>query len=138
MRLVLLVMLFATAAFGESEAQATDARAPATDPVPFELDTATAIKMSVGHAFDRAEARERIGYLLDYWVRRFGVVREWRGDRVFLTGKVWGVEIKAIFRVDEKAVFAMAWDPGTVFASAAQRYVRKKLQKYLHPTYDEP
>jgi hypothetical protein len=137
MRWALLSMLVATSAFAESEEQATGASATASDE-PFALDAANALKISVAHAFDRAEARERIGYLLDYWARRFGVKREWRGDRVFLTGSVWGVEIKAIFRVDEKAVLAMAWDPGTAFASAAQHYVRKKLKKYLHPTYDEP
>ncbi|MBL8920617.1 MAG: polyhydroxyalkanoic acid system family protein [Myxococcaceae bacterium] len=135
MRRALLVMLFATTAFAESEAPAVER---AAEGEPFVIDSATAIKMSVGHAFGVAEARERVGYLLDYWGRRFGVKREWRGDRVFLTGSVWGVEIKAVFRVEPHAVFAMAWDPGTMFASAAQRYVRQKLKKYLHPTYDDP
>lgn len=135
MRRVLLVMLFATAAFAESEDQAVSG---ASEAEPFVLDAASAIKMSVAHAFELTEARERVGYLLDYWTRRFGVKREWRGDRVYLTGTVWGVEIKAVFRVEPRAVVAMAWDPGTMFASAAQRYVRQKLRKYLHPTYDDP
>lgn len=105
---------------------------------PFTLDGSSSLKLTVGHVFDRAVARERIGYLLEYWSKRFGVKGEWRGDKVYLTGSVWGVEIKAVFTVQERAVLAMAYDPGTVFASAAQGYVAKKLRKYLHPTYDDP
>jgi len=105
---------------------------------PFTLDPSSALKLTVGHVFDRGVARERIGYLLEYWSKRFGVQAQWQGDKVYLTGSVWGVEIKAVFTVQERAVFAIAHDPGTVFASAAQGYVAKKLRKYLHPTYDDP
>lgn len=128
-RALLLSVLFGTTALAGTEEPSAE---------PFTLDASTAIKMTVGHAFERSVARERVGYLLEYWARRFGVHSEWRGDRVFLTGSVWGVEIKAVFSVQEKAVFAMAYDPGTMLASAAQRYVNKKLRKYLHPTYEEP
>jgi hypothetical protein len=128
-RAALLSLLVSSAALAGSEEPSPD---------PFALDVASAIKLSVGHTFDRAVARERIGYLLEYWGKRFGVQSEWHGDRVFLTGRVLGVEIKAIFSVQEKAVFAMAYDPGTFLASAAQSYVNKKLRKYLHPTYEDP
>lgn len=131
--LALLLVVFTTSALAGTEETPDQAT-----PEPFAIDSTTAIKMTVAHAFDRAIARERIGYLLEYWSSRFGVQKEWRGDRVFLTGRVWGVEIKAVFTVHEKTVQAMAWDPGTMFASAAQRYVDRKLRKYLHPTYDEP
>ncbi len=126
-RALFLSVMVSTAAFaGEPEAD------------PFTLDSASSLKLTVGHVFERSEARARISYLLEYWSKRFGVQSEWRGDRVFLTGTVWGVEIKAVFTVKERSVFAMAYDPGTVFASAAQGYVTKKLRKYLHPTYDDP
>lgn len=126
-RALILSVMFATAALaGEPEK------------VPFAIDSEHALKLTVGHAFERAEARARIGYLLEYWSRRFGVQSEWHGDKVFLTGIVWGVEIKAVFTVQERSVFALAHDPGTIFASAAQGYVAKKLRKYLHPTYDDP
>lgn len=104
---------------------------------PFSIDDSKALKLTVGHAFELSEARERVGYLLAYWSRRFGVESEWHGDRVFLTGQVFGVDVRAVFTVEERVVRAKAFDPGTVFASAAQRYVSRKLRKYLHPTYDE-
>lgn len=128
-RALLLSVMFATSALAGTEEPSAE---------PFKLDATTAIKMTVGHGFERSVARARIGYLLEYWGHRFGIQSEWHGDRVFLTGSVWGVEIKAVFNVQEKAVFAMAYDPGTMLASAAQSYVNKKLRKYLHPTYEEP
>lgn len=130
-RALLLSTLFATTAFaGPDEASG--------DSEPFVIETSSALKLTVAHAFERPVARERITYLLNYWSDRFGVLNEWHGDRVFLSGKVWGVEIRAVFTVQEKAVMAMANDPRTMLASAAQGYVYKKLRKYLHPTYDDP
>lgn len=128
MRRVLVVSLLALSApcFADDAAE------------PFTIDASRALKLSVGHAFERPEARERVGYLLAYWARRFGIASEWRGDRVFLTGQVWGIDIKAVFTVEDHAVRALAHDPGTMFASAAHGYVNRKLRKYLHPTYDEP
>lgn len=105
---------------------------------PFTIDASRSLRLSVGHPFERAEARERIGYLLEYWAGRFGIVNSWRGDRVFLTGKVFGVEVRAVFTVEAGAVQAIAYDPGTFLASAARGYVNRKLRKYLHPTYEEP
>jgi hypothetical protein len=105
---------------------------------PFEIDPHHALRMSVGHLFDRAEARERIGYLLQYWADRFGVRSEWHGDRVFLSGRLWGLDIRAVFTIQDHLVLAHAADPGTVVASRARDYVSRKLRKYLHPNYEEP
>jgi hypothetical protein len=132
-RAALLSVLFAsTALAGTDEPQ----RPPDAD--PFTLEADSSLKMTVSHLFDRAMARERVGYLLEYWARRFGVKSEWRGDRVFLTGRVWGIDIRAVFLVQDHLVLATAHDPGTWLASSARDYVHRKLRKYLHPTYDEP
>jgi len=126
-RALLLCTLCATAAWADEAAGE-----------PFVIEATSALKMTVGHAFELPVARERITYLLNYWSERFGVQNEWHGDRVFLSGRVWGVDIRAVFTVQEKAVYAIAHDPRTLLTSAAQSYVYKKLRKYLHPTYEEP
>jgi hypothetical protein len=128
-RALLLSALFATKAF---------AGPPSVETEPFVIEATSALKLTVAHAFDRPVARERITYLLNYWSERFGVQNQWLGDRVFLSGRVWGVEIRAVFTVADGVVLAVANDPRTMLASAAQGYVHKKLRKYLHPTYEDP
>ncbi|MEW6435272.1 MAG: polyhydroxyalkanoic acid system family protein [Myxococcota bacterium] len=112
------------------------APAPAT-PDPIELCGPT-ISLEVPHAFPRASARERVGFLLDYWNHRFGVKAEWRGDSVFLTGRVLGMEIRARFDVSDSAVTGVAADPGWFWRNKAKNYVTRKLKKYLHPDYADP
>lgn len=108
---------------------------PAAD--PFDL-TGNTISLEVPHAFPRASARERVGYLLDYWNHRFGVKSEWRGDSVFLSGHVFGMQIRARFDVTDSAVTGIAADPGWFWRGKAESYVTKKLKKYLHPDYADP
>ena len=110
----------------------------AVEPEPFVVHGENRVTLKVEHHFTRADARERVTQLLDYWSRRFGVKSEWRGYRVFLTGRVLGIDIKALFDVTDHDVLALASDPGTVLRGSAERYVDKKLHKYLSPTYDEP
>lgn len=105
---------------------------------PFEVVHETALNLKVAHAFTRDAARERVAQLLRYWDERFGLKSEWHGFRVFLTGKVLGIAIRALFEIDDANVVAMAEDPGTVFSGPARRYVDAKLRKYLNPNYREP
>ena len=110
---------------------------PPSPPPPFEL-SGTTITLEVPHAFPRASARERVGFLLDYWNHRFGVKSEWRGDSVYLSGHVFGMQIQARFDVSDSAVTGVAADPGWFWRNKAQAYVTKKLKKYLHPDYADP
>jgi len=103
-----------------------------------ELQAGSPIEVKVNHAFSRDAARERVTYLLDYWNRRFGVKAFWRGFRVYLSGKVFGIQVKAAFDVGDHQVVAMSADPGRVFRSRASDYVEQKLKKYLSPTYEDP
>ena len=105
---------------------------------PFEVANATALNVKVSHAFTRDAARERVAELLRYWDVRFGVKSEWHGFRVFLTGKVVGIAIRALFEVEDGDVVAMAEDPGTLLSGTARRYVEAKLRKYLSANYQEP
>ena len=70
---------------------------------------------------------------LDMWI-----VSEWRGDRVFLSGSVYGIKIEALFAIDGAHVTAFATDPGWPWRGQVTNYVDRKLKKYMHPTYDEP
>jgi hypothetical protein len=111
---------------------------PATDEPPFAIAGDHLIKLEVAHAYPRASARERVGFLLDYWNDRFGVKAEWHGDSVFLTGRVFGMEIRARFDVTDSAVTGVAADPGWFWRGKAESYVTRKLKKYLHPEYADP
>jgi len=149
LRLVLLASI-AVAALARAEAPSDtvnppEPRAPAAAPeptarpdeAPFTFSGKT-ITLEVPHAFPRASARERVGFLLDYWNTRFGVKAEWHGDSVFLTGRVFGMHIQARFDVSDSAVTGVASDPGWFWRNKAQSYVTKKLKKYLHPDYADP
>src|SRR5687768_4503377 len=92
------------------------------------------IKLSEEHHYSRTEARERIKLLLDYWSKRFGVKRRWEGYTAFVEGRVMGVPFNGKVTVGEHEVSAITTDPGMFLRGTAHDYVRRKLQKYLHPT----
>jgi uncharacterized protein YqgC (DUF456 family) len=92
----------------------------------------------VDHHFSVADARARTQMLLDYWAKAYGVKHSWHGDRVFVTGKVIGVQIDAFIDVKDDAVGGEGTDPGPFVRGLARDYVQKKLQKYMHPEYREP
>lgn len=142
-----LAVVTAARADAPSEGPATgDGPARAVPPAPAAPEASEpiitvdgdTITLEVTHTFARASARERVGFLVDYWNKRFGVKAEWRGDRVFLTGRVFGMEIRARFDVSDTAVTGIAADPGWFWRGKAQAYVTKKLKKYLHPDYADP
>lgn len=95
------------------------------------------ISIQVGHAFTLSDAHARVQMLLDYWGKAFGVRSEWVGERVWLQGQVWGIALHAYLDVAANTVRAVAADPGWL-RDNAKDYVKRKLQKYLHPLYAEP
>ncbi len=111
---------------------------PAASPTEPVVDEAGEIQLTVAHHFERGVAKERVSQLLSYWNDRFQVKNEWHGDRVFVSGSVFGVEIKALFEVTDDGVVCRSKDPGMVWRSKGAQYVENKLKKYLHPTYEEP
>jgi hypothetical protein len=140
---IFLLMLQTTAATAATPALEAPASAepvlevPDTSDEPFSLSGDT-VRLAVPHAFSRASARERIAWLLEYWNHRFGVKFEWRGDRVFLSGQIFGREIRARFDISDLAVTGVADDPGWLWRGRAQAYVTRKLQKYLSADLAEP
>jgi hypothetical protein len=105
---------------------------------PFVIDVAGRLSIAVSHAFARPEAAARLSYLLAYWKKRFNVEAEWHGDRVFLTGSVYGIKIQAMFAINESSVVGFAHDPGWPWRGQVQNYVDRKLKKYLNVNYDDP
>ena len=105
---------------------------------PFAITEIGRLSVSVGHHFPRSEAAQRLGYLLDYWKKRFNIDSEWRGDRVFLSGTVYGIKIQAMFAISDAGVVGFARDPGWPWRGQVMHYVDGKLRKYLNPTYDDP
>lgn len=103
-----------------------------------ETERLHAIALEVPHHFERRAARERVTQLLQFWREAYGVVSEWRGDRVLMHGSVRGVSIDALFDVADGSVLAVARDPGWFWRARAHAYVEWMLRKYLHPTYQEP
>ena len=96
------------------------------------------ITLRVGHKFSTAEAHIRVQQLLDYWKSRFGVTQTWSGDRVWVTGRIVGVDFHAILEVSDDQVQCESTDPGGMWRNFARDYVAKKLRKYLNPKYQEP
>lgn len=91
------------------------------------------------HTYSVTEARARLHFLLDYWTERFGVKQEWRGgDLVYVTGWVLGIRVEARVHVQGHRIWAVAVDPGPIMRRSAERYIRNKLAKYMHPTYADP
>jgi hypothetical protein len=139
-----LALLVTTVAWADGPRDATPRpEAPTPPPTsassiePFTFSGNT-ISLKVSHNFARALARERLGFLFDYWRQRFGVEIDWRGDRAFVSGRVFGVEIRARFDVSDTAVTGVAADPGWLWRGKAESYVTQKLRKYLHPHYADP
>jgi len=90
------------------------------------------------HAFSLEEARARLHFLLDYWTQRFGVKQEWHGgDLVYVSGWVLGIRVEARVHVQGHRIWAMAVDPGPIMRRSGERYIRAKLAKYMHPTYED-
>lgn len=95
------------------------------------------ISIEQPHPYSVSEARVRLSYLLDYWTERFGVKQQWTGDTVLVTGRVLGIRVEAWVQVQGHRVWALAVDPGPIMRTAGERYIRKKIAKYMHPTYEE-
>lgn len=138
----LLLLLSAPAAWAEDPPPAPDpALAELAVPVegdPFSIAEQGRLNVAVNHAFARSEAATRLGYLLAYWKKRFNIASEWRGDRVFLTGSVYGIKIQAMFAINDSSVVGFAHDPGWPWRGQVQNYVDRKLKKYLNVNYDDP
>ncbi len=131
-------MTLGAPALADDVARPAGALAVPHDGDPFAIDEADRLSLSVAHTYLRAEVIERLGYLFAYWKKRFNITSEWRGDRVFLSGAIYGVKIEALFAVSESSVTGFARDPGWPWRSQVVGYVDRKLKKYLHPTYDDP
>lgn len=95
------------------------------------------IRIEQPHTYTSQEAKVRLSYLLDYWTERFGVTQQWNGNTVLVTGKVLGIRVEAWVQVQGHRVWALAVDPGPLMRRAGERYIRKKIAKYMHPTYEE-
>lgn len=95
------------------------------------------IRIEQPHTYSVQEARIRLGYLLDYWTERFGVTQKWSGNTVLVTGKVLGIRVEAWVQVQGHRIWALAVDPGPLMRRAGERYIRNKIAKYMHPTYEE-
>ena len=126
-RALLLISLLASSAALADEPQ-----------VPFEVATEHRISVVVPHTFAREDAVTRLGYLLNYWHERFHMQVDWFAGEAFITGSIFGLKVKARFTVTDGEVVAIASDPGWLWRGRAQSYVTKKVQKYMHPTYQEP
>ena len=106
---------------------------------PFSIAEDDRLTISVPHSFTTTSiVVERLGYLLSYWKKRFNIASEWHGNRVFLSGSIYGIKIQALFAVTDSGVTGFARDPGWPWRSQVLKYVDKKLKKYMHPTYDDP
>ncbi|MHB8877632.1 MAG: polyhydroxyalkanoic acid system family protein [Myxococcaceae bacterium] len=134
--LQLLTLALALAVAPSAWAETPEPPPAASEEVP-DLGPGARLKFLVAHHFARADAKTRVRQLLEYWSTRFGVKHRWVGDQVQIAGRVFGVEFRARLEVGDTAVGGEATDPGMFLRSSADDYVKKKLRKYLSPTYEE-
>lgn len=135
--LVLLLGAVAAAEDASNDRALAELAVPAEGD-PFSIEATGRLSVAVKHAFARPEAVTRLGYLLEYWKKRFNIVAQWRGERVFLSGAVFGIKIQAMFTINESSVVGFAHDPGWPWRGKVQEYVDGKLKKYLNENYDDP
>jgi hypothetical protein len=95
------------------------------------------LSIQLGHPFSQEDARNRMQLLLQYWSGRFGVKSEWQGFVASVEGKTMGIPIRAKLEVRQGEVMARVSDPGFAVRGIGMDYVRRKVRKYLHPTYEE-
>lgn len=136
--LVVLVGGTAVAEDAVPEDAALQNLAAPADGDPFSIEQSGRLTIAVNHAFARSEAATRLSYLLAYWKKRFQIANEWRGDRVFVSGSVYGIKIQAMFAINDSRIVGFAHDPGWPWRGQVQDYVDRKLKKYLSLTYDDP
>lgn len=137
-----LVLVFSASAMADDPLPAIDpAHAALAIPAegdPFVIDVVGRLSVSANHTFTRTEAVARLSYLLAYWKKRFNIEAEWHGERVFVSGSVYGIKIQAMFAINDSAIVGFAHDPGWPWRGQVQNYVDRKLKKYLNVNYDEP
>jgi hypothetical protein len=133
-----LVLTLAVLASAPAAAQTHALGAEDLGQGPFSIAEEGRISVVVPHAYALSEAAERLNHLLSYWKSRFRIAAEWHGNRVWLTGALFGLSVRAVFAVNEGEVVAVAADPGWPWRGKAEGYVEQKLKKYLHPTYADP
>ena len=75
---------------------------------PFVIDVAGRLSVAATHTFTRTEAVARLSYLLAYWKKRFNIEAEWHGERVFVSGSVYGLKIQAMFAINDSSVVGFA------------------------------
>ena len=136
--LVVIVGLVCASVARANDAQTTDELTLPQDGDPFSIEEKSQLKLSVGHRLQSVEVVTRLHCLLDYWKIRFNIVSEWHGNRVFLSGRIYGVQIRALFAVNDSTVSGFAKDPGWPWRNQVVNYVNSKLKKYLHPDFEEP
>ena len=101
------------------------------------LVSAEPLELRKSHAFTFSEARERVQLMLDYWKTRYGVHVYWAGTRAHVSGRLFGIDVDAVLEVNGKEVSGEFQDPGPLFRRPARDYIQKKLQKYLHPHFQD-
>lgn len=101
-------------------------------------DDGAKLHFAIGHHLKQEDAVTRMAQLLDYWGSRFGVRNEWSGNRAFIEGQIMGIDFRARLDVGDRTVGGEFNDPGVLLRGSAEDYIRKKVQKYLHPQYREP
>jgi hypothetical protein len=92
------------------------------------------LKLDIPHTLPRAEARQRVERLIQYWSHKYGVTARWAGDAAKLSGRVLGVSLSADLEVRDGKVDGEASDPGFLLREKARKYLTEKFASYLDPS----
>ena len=91
------------------------------------------MKFDVPHSLPKAEARQRVERLLQYWKDKYGVQSNWSGDGAKVNGKVMGISLDANFTVADGTIQGEGTDPGMLLRGKAKSYIQDKFSTVLDP-----
>lgn len=91
------------------------------------------MRFDVGHALPRAEAKQRMEALADYFRNKYEIKVDWNGDKAAIKGKYLVVSIEGTMSVNDKNVDFDGKDPGFLWRGKAKDYLTGKIKTYLDP-----
>jgi hypothetical protein len=91
------------------------------------------MKFDIPHSLPKAEVKQRVEQLLQYWSTKYGVKADWQGDGAKIAGKVMGIQLDASFVITDNQVQGEGTDPGMLLRGKAKSYLQDKFASVLDP-----
>jgi hypothetical protein len=91
------------------------------------------LSLTERHALPYEEASARLHKLGAYLIAKYGLKVIWVGDRVRVIGSVMLIKIDVTVQLRAGCVELTGADPGILWRTPAESFLREAVQKYLDP-----